>query len=288
MNNLTTAFDFVNAGIGVIPVRYMDKKPMIDWKIYQTTLPTEKEIIAWFSQKTNLGIVTGWKGLTVLDFDDSNEYTKWLFYTEKRGGMTAWIGNHAYRVQTARGMHVYIRLPEAIKTKKVGKIDIKGKAGYVLGEGSVHPSGIIYRAIREQKIIPLVETLSDVLPLELLTQSELPTGINAPVIAHTEQTDPWEAASKPAMKVSNSLIEQIKQTYSIESFFTNLVDTGKTYKMGACPFHDDQHASFWIDTEKQIGNCFTCGFTKVLDVINFTARLYGMTNREAIMHLARR
>lgn len=288
MSILNTAIQFIRDGYSVIPVRYMDKKPIIDWKAYQKQLPSEKDVITWFSQKANLGIVTGFNNLIVLDFDETDAYLKWLTWSSKMTGITEWISHNAYRVETARGMHVYIRMEEVIKTRKVEKIDVKGAYGYVLGEGSVHPSGILYRAMREQRIIPMVTNLSDVLPAELLLQhTELSKCIQVQQIgaqSDAASNDPWEVVNKP---VKASGIDEIKKMYRIESFFTEQTKTGDEYILVPCPFHDDRHPSLWIDTKRQICNCFSCNFTKPMDVLNFYARLYGLSNKESIRSLAR-
>ena len=51
--------------------------------------------------------------------------------------------------------------------------------------------------------------------------------------------------------------------------------------MACCPFHDDRHPSMKVDTRF---HCFGCGADG--DVINFTARLYGLSPKEAAEKLA--
>ena len=52
--------------------------------------------------------------------------------------------------------------------------------------------------------------------------------------------------------------------------------------MACCPFHDDRHPSMKVDTRF---HCFGCGADG--DVIDFTARLYGLPPKEAAEKLAR-
>ena len=54
-----------------------------------------------------------------------------------------------------------------------------------------------------------------------------------------------------------------------------------------CPFHDDKTPSFWIDTQRGLCGCHTCGM-KPLDVINLFARLNQVSNQEAIRELGKR
>lgn len=51
--------------------------------------------------------------------------------------------------------------------------------------------------------------------------------------------------------------------------------------MACCPFHDDRHPSMKVDRRF---HCFGCGADG--DVIDFTARLYNLTPKEAAEKLA--
>ena len=51
--------------------------------------------------------------------------------------------------------------------------------------------------------------------------------------------------------------------------------------MACCPFHDDRHPSMKVDTRF---HCFGCGADG--DVIDFTARLYDLSPKEAAEKLA--
>ena len=51
--------------------------------------------------------------------------------------------------------------------------------------------------------------------------------------------------------------------------------------MACCPFHDDRHPSMKVDTRF---HCFGCGADG--DVIDFTARLYDLSSKEAAEKLA--
>ena len=52
--------------------------------------------------------------------------------------------------------------------------------------------------------------------------------------------------------------------------------------MAICPFHDDHHPSLKLDTRYY---CFACGASG--DVIDFTARFFGITGHSAAIKLAR-
>ncbi len=284
------ALEFLRMGIAVVPVPYKQKAPVIPWKKYQQELPSENDLWTWFHlRKINYAIITGWQGLTVLDFDDVQEYNRWLYWTSNVDGITDLVGRKAFRVQSSRGVHVYIRLPRGLKSRRVGEkgkqIDIQSLNKLVVGPGSVHPSGVAYMALKPWIYLPRVETLSDVLPVEkLLEDTEQPTHVVTPA-RRAPLSDPWAAAANPRTNGDAKTVEKIKQKYPIETLFTELERTGDHYFITHCPLHDDEKSSMWIDTKKQICNCFACQISKPMDVINLYARMYGISNDEAIQVL---
>lgn len=288
-----TAYRFYNLGIGVIPVRFGDKKPDIAaWKEFQTSLPTPLELLTWFdTEQRNIGIVTGWRGLTVLDFDRMDIYGRWMLWAKRdRLSTASMVARTAYRVSTSRGVHVYIYLPHTEHNRHMDGIDIKAAGGYVLGEGSVHPTGAIYTALTPGVFIPSVESLSDILPASILLTQDTP-GIQTPKplrSAPSANTDPWAVAAA-ATPITTGMVERIRNSLRVESFFPNAITTSYDgrWRMTQCPLHDDQNPSFWLDTERQICGCHAGCTSRPLDVINLYARLYGLSNRDAILALAR-
>jgi len=279
---INLALSFLHRGIAVIPVKYRDKRPLLRWQQYQSQLPTEQELRWWFAKPRNIGIITGWQGLTVLDFDDMSDYSKWLLWARSQPGPPEWVSWMAYKVVTSRGVHVYIRLPKPERTRRVGKIDIKCRGGYVIGAGSIHPSGAVYTPLTEHFNFPLVANLSDVLPAAVLADQDLPAGVVNPVVARSVD-DPWLLAMLPrSAPPGTGVIDKIRASLSIESFFGNTIATGDHWLLTTCPLHDDRHPSFWIDTQRQICGCFAGCTPKPLDVINLFARLHSMSNDDAI------
>lgn len=288
------ASEYLSAGIGVFPVVYRDKRPEVStWKPYQTHLASASQLVNWFfGGFHNLGVVCGWMGLAVIDFDAAAEYVRWLNWCGRRGGVAHYVARSAYRVSTSRGMHIYIRLPEKIKTIKIrhangdARIDVKGQGGYVLGATSVHPSGAVYTAMKKEMMFPMVRTLSDVLPADLLAQTDLPANVRPPRPIIPVSDDPWENADR-ATTVDGKASVRIKATLRIESYFPQYAPSGDSYFMTCCPFHDDTRPSFWIDAKRQICGCFGACTPKALDVIGFWARLHGVSDAEAIRFLAK-
>jgi hypothetical protein len=288
MDILTASTQFLRAGIGIIPIKLRDKLPAMQllpidpvtgnrtWEPFKTELPSYADLQHWFARPHNYGVLAGWQNLVVLDFDDMIEYTTWQVWAMKSGGMAAYVAQAAYRVSSSRGMHVYIRLPHREMNRKLGKIDIKGN-GYVLGPGSIHPTGIEYRAMRDNLNFPVVDALSDILPAALLIPSQ--------ASATPAPTNVWQPSpARPAP--GSSLVKKVKASYDIEAMFPSARSTGKGWLVDLCPFHDDKHPSFWINTNQQICGCFAGCTPKPLDVINLYGRMHGLSNRDAIFALS--
>lgn len=276
------ASSFVKMGIAVLPVGFKDKRPDFNliktWELYKTQLPSDQELKTWFSQGNhNYGIITGWNNLVVIDFDDADEYRAWSWWCFKTGGIAALVSKQAYKVATSRGIHVYIRLPHKERNRKAAtKIDIKAD-GYVLGPGSVHPSGIQYRAMKEIYNFPIVQALSDVLPASFLVSTANQLGVS-------QNPAVWPI---PQVKstISGGLVEKIKKSFPIEGFFPDAKQSGSRYLLARCPLHDDHNPSMWIDTRDQICGCFAGCTVKPLDVINLVGRIHGLSNHDAIFYL---
>ena len=81
--------------------------------------------------------------------------------------------------------------------------------------------------------------------------------------------------------MGESVFEVVKQSVTAREaaeFYGIAVGRGG---MACCPFHDDRHPSMKVDTRF---HCFGCGADG--DVIDFTARLYGLSPKEAAEKLA--
>ena len=281
---MITSTTFQHAGISTIPIQDRAKTPRISsWREYQTRLPTDAELKSWSKNGANYGVVGGWQGLAVLDFDDMSEYAKWRQWTTGRQ-VAERVARDAFQVRTSRGVHIYVRLPYAERNRHLGKVDVKAAHGYVLGPGSVHPSGAIYTALRETLYIPLVQSLSDVLPEALLMSQPTPNA-SAPRPVQADTRDAWERADNVTATNTGHWVADVKQKHRIEQWFPNATKTGAHYLLAKCPLHDDDAPSFWIDTGRQICNCFVCNIAKPMDPIDLYARIFGIGAREAMQLL---
>jgi len=112
-------------------------------------------------------------------------------------------------------------------------------------------------------------------------------------IRPAEEPAPAVDKAKELWPITGSYIDNIKARLSILEFaekITNLTPSdggeGRFY-LGKCPFHNDKHASFWVDVQLGLANCFRpdCGGEKPMDIINLYARHNQITNTEAIYDL---
>lgn len=250
MNTLTaTAETWLDSGIAVIPVAYRDKRPTLpSWREFQQRLPTLDEIRRWFASRlTNMALITGWRGLTVLDFDQRPAYELWRDWSRAAAPQARF----SYTVQTARGVHVYLFVDEPTPTMKASTIDIKAAGGYVLAPPSIHPSGRSYRVLSDGPILR-VGTLAAVLPPALLALAQ---PVNPPRPERgTIQADPWLAAMSPLPPSDGAIAERLAG-YDIRSLFPDAHQRGGRW-VARCPLHDDRHPSVTIDADGRRARCW--------------------------------
>lgn len=278
------------AGFAVIPVPEREKRTNVAWKQWQTNIPSDDQLQTWFTQEGNLAIVTGHQGLTVVDFDDMQVYDNWRAFGEKNP-FAQLVQRLTYRVETGKGVHVYVRLPEATKSRPLAKpdgtrwgIDIKSRGGYVMAPPSIHFSGRQYRAVNPGAMIMSISALSDILPPDMLIQDDFQPRA---VPARKQATrDIWDQVMNP-VSMGQDTVKRIKDKYRLEDLLPEMQTTGSHHYLTCCPLHDDHNPSMWVDTDQQICGCYAGCTGKPLDVINLYQRVHDLSNSEAIRELAR-
>ena len=296
MNELRkTAQFWADLGIATIPVAYKMKQPKVKWLTYTERMPTNAELDQWYaSDISNIGIITGWQGLTIIDFDDMDVFYKWLFWAERYSTTSKMIAHQSRLHLSARGAHLFLFCQNA-DNMKLPKIDVLANRKYALIPPSTHPSGAKYQVYRDG--LPMyVRSLYDVLPKKLLdkalAQKAPKSTAPAPTIPSEPNLtsidfDPWTLAGK---QIDSNLVDRIKAQIPITSILSGWTDSGGNgrWKMTKCPFHDDRNPSFWLDTQNQVCGCHAGCTPLPLDVIDLYARLYGIDNEKAIRELAKR
>lgn len=287
---LDNARAWIAAGFSVIPIGRRSKRPAFDalkatgctdadgrpvWEMFKGRQASEWELRTWFGgPRRNLAVVTGYHGLTVIDFDTLDAYEAWRSWASMTGGRAAEIAAGTYRVASARGMHVYLTVEEPVTSYKIGGIiDVKGQWGYVLVPPSMHPSGYAYRSCGG--MIMQVEHLADVFPL-------VPQPIKAPTSPEIP-TDPWEAASRAVLCSNESLLIAKQRVRLVDLVRVTSEDRGGSWAL--CPLHRDTQPSLRLYRDGH-WHCFGCGAHG--DVIDLYAALQHLTIREAIAELAAR
>ncbi len=289
MNTLTAARQWVKNGFSVLPLYHRSKRPAFSalkctghinedggcsWDGLKERLPTDDELWLWFAgPRRNLGIITGFNGLVVLDFDDRDAYTAWQAWAQAEGGVAARMSAATYRVFSARGVHVYMIVDEPVDSYKLETIDVKARWGYVLAPPSVHPSGHQYTSAGTT--VARCARLSDVFPFER------PAPACGAMSAPTFAVDPWEAASR-AVECGDGSVAAIKASMKA----TDLLPIARQDRSGAwalCPLHRDTNPSLRLYRDGHY-HCFGCG-AHGGDVIDLYAALHRLTNREAIAAL---
>ena len=266
MTLIESAIYWIALGVDLVPVQPGSKHVVSGFGAYRRRVRDESDARFWWqSRRAGLAVVCGSgpvPGLVVLDFDNPALYHRW----QSGAGSAA----DSYTVQTPRGYHVHI-WSDAAGVVGVDGLDVLG-AGRVAvtsptaGDRDVGPA----RSIHSVKSL-------DRLPL--LSKEKVRSGSSLSIDAGGRDGD--------------DLISAIKAAYPIRQFAedSGIVlrssDRGRgRWFAGRCPFHDDIHPSFWIDSARGLWGCHSCGL--VGDVVNLYARLHRTSVRIAINELAAR
>lgn len=288
MNTFEAAQSWIEAGMSVIPIGYRSKRPAFDalkltrstaadghlsWEPYKSHAASPQELRMWFGgPRRNIGVVTGWNGLVVLDFDQRAAYDAWLSWARVNGGHAASLAAGTYRVFSARGVHVYVLCDEPVESYQAGAIDVKARYGYVLAPPSIHPSGHQYQGQGGQ--IMRCSRLLDVFPFEK------PAPTMSQSMAGTD--DPWEVASRAVECGGVGAVSRATARVST----TDLVQVVRDDRSGAwalCPMHGDTNPSLRVYADGH-WHCFGCG-AHGGDAIDLYAAMHKITLREAIAQL---
>jgi DNA primase len=88
------------------------------------------------------------------------------------------------------------------------------------------------------------------------------------------------------MKISDSVIEEIRNSINIVDFISNHVElkqAGNNFK-GLCPFHSEKTPSFSVSPEKGLYHCFGCGASG--NIFTFIMQFHNLDFIEAVKFLA--
>jgi replicative DNA helicase len=127
-----------------------DKRPLINWKEYQTRQATEQEVRGWFDKwpDANIGIVTGKiSNVVVVDVE--------------KGGSIEGLPETVVAKTGGGGWHYYYQYQAGVENKaRIRPLtDIRGEGGYVVAPPSIHSSGIKYEWLKQGQIQPFPKFL---------------------------------------------------------------------------------------------------------------------------------
>jgi len=265
---LETALAWHSLKIVTIPILQGSKKPALEsWKEWQTKLPRETQLKAWFSNPGyNLAVVCGHKNLVVVDIDDNT--CKAAARLDKQS---------TYCVATLKGWHYYYFAEEPSRCLPIEGGDVRGYGGYVLAPPSVHPSGYHYLAYGNVADILRITSLHDILP-------EYTTAVKQ---RHAEiqpkPYDPFEDAVRPWVEGGGVSVEEIKKRWSVADML-GVTDgrAGRTWRTN-CPIHGGTHSSLAVYSDGG-WRCFACG--QGGDVIDLYVALHKVDIKEALRRMS--
>ena len=154
-------------GVHVFPVEVRGKRPhpiLGATGGYKHATASAAQVAAWATAAphANIGLAPGPSGFLVLDLD-----------AEDAVAHAAALGSHegdTLTIATGRGWHRYYArpsLPHIGNATIAPHLDVRCDAGYVLGAGSMHPSGAAYRVLHRRPIAPCPAGVVDALRAKL-------------------------------------------------------------------------------------------------------------------------
>lgn len=184
---LATFHALIANGVRAVPTHL--KRPTIRWKEWQWRRPTRRELRRATCEKRGVdgyAVITGRNPIApdtsvyVRDFDTLHAYDAWAASNPAAAAAL-------YTVRSGRGYHVYARMPAGMPelfvsyTETNRKGELKANKGYVVGPGSLHPSGKLYTPVN----FPVDKLVTDTPPMH---------PVDAGFLAQTE----FEAAARKA------------------------------------------------------------------------------------------
>jgi DNA-binding transcriptional ArsR family regulator len=180
---LYLALEAAASGLAVLPLQGKEPTTGATPNGYENASRDRSRIGAMFNRSgkraTGYGIATGAASGIVVDIDGPAGLEE-----AKRLGLTS-----GYVVKTGRpeggGFHLYFTLEPGteVKSRKLAPgLELKGEGAYVVGPGSLHPSGAVYRVVRDGKPSPAPPCLLEP-PRDLRGQALTPReGYGTPVV----------------------------------------------------------------------------------------------------------
>jgi putative DNA primase/helicase len=169
---LEAAVPLARRGWPVFPLKPRDKLPLTEHGLHDAT-SDENQIRAWAERWPNANVGVRTEEIVAIDVDDADAFRELLAQHGAEVPRTA-------TVSTGKGFHLLFAAPAGARirnsaAKLAAGIDVRARGGYVVGPGSVHPSGRAYRWVDDREPAQLPEWL-----LELLVERKNATNGHTP------------------------------------------------------------------------------------------------------------
>ncbi len=197
-----TAERLQSEGLYVFPLEDGGKRPRRGLKWTSQATLDARSLTQWAQKHpaANYAIATGPSGLVVLDEDKPGELTRLANAIGAELPATRFVS-------TSRGTHYYFTQDKTTplgcpqRARQEGyEIDVRGKGGYVVAPGSIHPKGTTYTA-HGRDIAPIPHALANWLSQPPASAGTKPTNAPTTPIAATTTptTDPHTAYALAAL-----------------------------------------------------------------------------------------
>jgi len=134
-----------------IKLRQHDKIPVEKaWQSKKNYCFDDPALVEWIEQGGNCGIVGGYGGLLVVDFDDLSVYENVVLKLPE-----------TFTVKTGSGKYHLYYLCDDFAGTKFGKIDLQGAGKQAVIPGSIHPNGTIYTVFKDVPIASIKRAFLD-------------------------------------------------------------------------------------------------------------------------------
>lgn len=286
-NMYTEALEWLSLGVSTVPCVRGCKTPAIQWGRYQRQLPTLRDLAFWYARPRNLAVLCG-RGLVVLDFDDLAVYDTVMTQNHE----LAELAERTYKVLTSRGVHVYLFVDEPVRTQHLGGLDVIGSGGYVIGAGSVHPSGALYTALGDKTDIQRVAVVPAILSNPAFWRSD-PALLSITTATATRTRD-LDVLDNPPAELGYDPLGRVLARFRASDFLTTpITPSGPGWGLALCPLHDDHNPSLLVNLGNGAfsGNvkCLAgCNQGKWMDSVRLFAELHKISDKTAVRMLAER
>jgi hypothetical protein len=225
------AEDALSRGFAILTCEPHDKNPYVKYSphaVYSCSRVPEIALAAWVAgEEANYGVGCGPSNITVVDCDHGlnslEEFEAWRVKHGLAETFTVISGRDGF------GAHMYYS--GAVKTCgfDIGGVtgELKGMGGYVVGPGSIHPSGKKYALLKDIAVVPLPAGLvehakSKAGPLDFQKTKEEHNGL-------IPAGNRWEHIRSCAGKLRNAGLSEEMIYLALKDFAVENCEDGANY-----------------------------------------------------------